>query len=130
MKIVVWVLFSLFALVWTGGAWLTVELVQWVAHGLASGGAADLGKAVAEWPIPAWLSAWLGEPGWIYALQDQVAAAMKLLAGVLPWAGSVVGWLVPLVWTVWGLVLLLMLALAGGLHLLVVRYQPAQPHRA
>lgn len=130
MKAVVWILFSLFALVWTGGAWLTVELVQWVAHGLASGGAADLGKAVAEWPIPAWLSAWLGEPGWIYALQDQVAAAMKLLAGVLPWAGSVVGWLVPLVWTVWGLVLLLMLALAGGLHLLVVRYQPIQPHRA
>lgn len=130
MKVVVWVLFSLVALVWTGGAWLTVELVQWVAHGLASGGAADLGRAVAEWPLPAWLSAWLGEPGWIYTLQDQVAAAMKLLAGVLPWAGSVVGWLVPLVWTVWGLGLLLMLALAGGVHLLVVRYRPAQPQRA
>lgn len=130
MRVAVWVMFALVAAFWTGGAWLAVELIQWTAQGLASGAAADLGKAVAEWPIPAWLSAWLGEPGWIYALQDQVAAAMKLLADVLPWAGSVVGWLVPLVWTVWGLVLLLMLALAGGVHLLVGRHPPVQPHRA
>jgi hypothetical protein len=122
MKSAVWVVFALFATFWTGAAWLVVDLIQWAAHGLASGEAADLGRAVAEWPVPSWLSAWLGEPGWLYALQDSVARAVKLLGEALPWAGAAVGWLVPVVWTLWGLGLLLMLALAGGMHLLARRY--------
>jgi hypothetical protein len=129
MKTVVWVVFGLLAAFWTGGAWLVSELIHWAAQGLASGASADLGRVVAEWPMPEWVAV-LGEPGWIYAVQDGVAWALERLAAAAPWAGSVVGWLVPLVWVLWGLVLLLMLALAGGVHLLVRRYHPAQPHAA
>ena len=129
MKAVIWVVFGLVAAFWTGGAWLVSELIHWVAQGLASGAGADMSRAVAEWPMPQWVAV-LGEPGWVYALQDGVAWALKHLAEAMPWAGSVVGWLVPLVWTLWGLGLLLMLALAGGIHLLVRRYQPPLPRSA
>jgi len=130
MRVAVWVMFTLMAAFWTGGAWLAAELVQWTAQGLASGGATDVGRAVAEWPLPPWVAAWLGEPGWVYALQDGVAWALKLLAETLPWFGAAVGWLIPLVWTLWGLGFFLMLAMAGGVHLLVGRYQTGPPRAA
>lgn len=114
---------------WTGGAWLVSELIHRVAQGLAAGAGADMGRAVAEWPLPEWVAV-PGEPTWVYAVQDGVAWALKQLAEAMPWAGSMVGWLVPLVWTLWGLGLRVLLALAGGIHLLVRRYQPAQPRSA
>ena len=42
---------------------------------------------------------------------------------VMPSAASLMVWIGPLVWAVWGLGMLLLLALAGGLHWLAGRAQ-------
>ena len=42
-------------------------------------------------------------------------------------AGSVLGWVAPLLWLVWAVVLGLMLLLAGGLHWLIGRRSVALP---
>ena len=115
MKIVLWVSFAVLALLWTGGAALLAQLAQWSAQGLAAGGAASAGAAAAAVAMPAWLSPWLDAAAWA-AMQEAVAAALAGLSGALPVLGSVVAWLVPAVWVIWGfgLLALLGLALAGA----------------
>jgi hypothetical protein len=129
MKAAVWIVFGLLAALWTGGALLAAELAAWSAALLASGEAVDLGRTAAQWPVPAWVALWV-DPAWVQAGQQALAWALELLRDSLPLMGSAVGWLVPVVWVLWGLGLLLMLLLAGGAHLLVGHLLPARPRTA
>jgi hypothetical protein len=120
MKIIVWAVFAVLAVAWTLGAVIVVELVQWSAQFIASGAVTELGRSAAQWPAPAWLAWWL-EPAALKALQEGLLTGFEAFRRALPWFGSAVGWLVPLVWVSWGIGVALLLALAGGAHWLVSR---------
>jgi hypothetical protein len=116
MKVLVWVFFGVLALLWTGAALLASELVQWSVAALTAGNVASVADAAAaQWP--AWMSA-LIDPAWLRALQEAALWATQALRDASPWLGSALGWLVPIVWFVWGLGAIALLLAAGGSHLL------------
>lgn len=123
MKSFVWIVFGLFAAVWTGGAFAAAQLTTWAAGQLASGAAVDLGRAVADWPLPAWLAPWVDAAAF-QAAQQVLVVALDWLRDNWPEIGSLLGWLVPVIWVLWGLGLALLLLLAGGAHWLAGRAQP------
>ncbi len=120
MKILIWAVFVLLALLWTGTAYATAALVHWGVGWLGTGQALDVSQVLAGWSIPAWLTYWVDVSD-ISALFDSVRWALEGLQGAWPGVGAVLQWLVPATWVVWGLVMLLMLAVAAGLHVLVGR---------
>ncbi len=124
MKIAIWLLFGALALAWTAGAWLTAVVAQWSAQALASGTAEAAGRAVAAWPVPPWMALWV-DPQWVKVLQDMVAWTLDTGQGLLPWLGTAMGWLVPLVWVGWGFGLVVLLVLAALAHWGVSRWRPA-----
>ncbi len=115
MKTVVWVVFAVLALLWTGCAAALAALAQWTADGLAAGASVDLARLADGWVLPGWMAPWISAE-WVALLQDLTASAVTGLREGAPWLGSLVGWLVPLVWLTWGLGLLALLVLAGVGH--------------
>ena len=94
MKIAIWGVFVFVALLWTGGAALLAQLVEWSAGGLTAGGATAIGSVVATAPPPAWLSSWIDATSWA-AAQEAVGSALTSLSAVLPAISDAVAWLVP-----------------------------------
>lgn len=123
MKLILWGSFALLALLWTGGAALLAQLVQWSAQGLAGidGSAVDIVAAAGT--LPAWLSPWIDATAWAGMLQ-WATALLASAAALMPSLGQVAGWLVPLVWVVWGLGMALLLGLTIVLALVLRRFQP------
>lgn len=118
MKVLLWLMFALLALLWTGGAALLAGLTDWAASVLASGTVVDWAKAAAQWPLPGWIALWV-DPQAVRFVQEAVLwalGALGTLANGLPLAGQLVGWLVPLVWLGWGLGMVVLLGLTLGLH--------------
>lgn len=115
MKIALWSLFALAALLWTGGAALTAQLVQWSAQGLGSVDLSALGSATTAVALPPWLGPWIDTAAWAALLQT-LGALLAGAAALLPALGGLAGWLVPAVWVAWGLGLLALLGatLAGS----------------
>ena len=120
MKIMLWAAFGVLAVLWTLGALIVVALVQWGAQVIESGAAVELGRSAAQWPVPAWLALWL-DPAAIKAAQAGLLTGFEAFRSALPWVGSAVGWLVPLVWISWGTGVALLLAMTGGAHWLASR---------
>lgn len=116
MRTFLWGIFLLVMAAWSGLAWVTAELAGWSAQALASEPAGSRLLALAELPLPAWLGLWVGPE-----LLDATAATARWLlqvsAAVLPAAGTATGWLVPLVWIVWGLGAFVALAVTVAAHL-------------
>lgn len=128
MKTAIWIVFGVLAVLWTGGAFVAAELTQWAAGLIASGAAVDLGKAMAQWPLPAWLAPWVDVTAF-QAAQQAVVAALEWLRDAWPGLAWLVGWLVPVIWVLWALGLGMLLLLAGAGHWLAGRAQP-QPRLA
>jgi hypothetical protein len=120
VKIVVWASCAVLAALWTLGALVTVELAQWAAQLLASGGAAEIGRSAAQWPVPPWIALWL-DPAWVQAGQSALLWSLDALNSALPFVGSAMGWVTPLVWIFWGAGLMGLLLLAGVAHFLLAR---------
>jgi hypothetical protein len=120
MKVLLWVCVAVLGLLWTGLAALGASLVGWGAGVLASGGAAEWARVAAQWPVPTWMSLWI-DPDAVRAMQEALLWGLQALQQSLPWVASMVGWLVPLVWVIWGFGVLLLVVLAAGAHLLVAR---------
>lgn len=120
MKILLWVGVAVLGLMWTGLAAIGASLVGWGAGVLASGGAAEWVRVASQWPVPGWISLWI-DPAAIKAMQEALLWSLQALQGSLPWIGSALGWLVPLVWVTWGFGMLLLLVLAGVAHVLIGR---------
>jgi hypothetical protein len=125
MKALIWSVFALLTLLWTGTAWLLSSLVGWVAKAAQVGDLQAAARAATDWPVPEWVQLWV-DPSLIRLAQQALIWAMENLGGLLPTVGSLVGWLSPLIWIVWGLVALLLLVLAAGLHLLAGRHAALQ----
>lgn len=120
MKIAVWIVWAVLTALWTLGAFATVELTQWVVQCLASDEARELGQAVGSWPVPPWLERWM-DPASIARLQALVQWLVETARAGLPVLGSALGWLVPLVWVVWGFGVLMLVAVAGAVHYFISR---------
>ena len=58
-----------------------------------------------------------------------VSFVMYLLATATPWLPPLLAWLAPLLWVVWALVMVLLLAIAVAGHLLVGKLRPANSPR-
>lgn len=121
MKALIWGVFVLLASCWTGLVALTAQVTEWVLAAMASGQIADLASAAGALPVPAWLALWV-DTAWLQAAQAWLVGAVQWVALGLPSAAGVLGWIVPLLWVVWGLVLLLLLAGAGLGHWLLGRW--------
>ena len=111
MKVVLWSVFAVMALVWTGGAVLVAELVQWSAQAIAQADGAAIGAAAAGVQVPAWLGPWIDVERWV-AVQQWVAGALAAASDALPAIGAAAGWLVPVVWVAWGVGLIVLVGLA------------------
>jgi len=59
MKIVIWCVFVITALLWTFASTILVEAIQWSSERLSSGQTANLESVTGSIVIPAWLSPWL-----------------------------------------------------------------------
>jgi len=118
MKTLIWSLFALIALLWTGLAVLSVQLADWALAAMAQG--------TAQWnpaDLPAWLSIWL-DPAWLQALQALWADWVPALVSVLPSGDSLGQWITVLVWLCWGLGLIALLVGAVALHWLAGQFGP------
>lgn len=125
MKIAVWVVFGVVTLLWTAGTFIAVKLTQWGTQLLATGNVEQLSRGVAQWPVPEGLPIWF-DPATILALQQMALFSLETLRNAMPYMSTMMGWLAPVIWAVWGLGLLCLLAMAGGAHWLASRYTPAR----
>lgn len=120
MRILVWIVFTVLAAMWTGATVIAVKLSEWVAATVASGQISDAIAAAGQWPVPAWLAPWI-DTGVVAAIQQSVLAVVQWLTPMLPSAAGALGWVPPLLWTLWGLGAVALLVIAIGLHWLTGR---------
>lgn len=125
MKIAVWVIFSIVTLLWTIGTFIAVKLTQWGTGLLANGNIDPLSRSVAEMPLPQGLPLWL-DPTMIQALQQYALLALEALRDAMPYMSMLMGWLVPMIWGVWGFGLIGLVALAVAAHWLTARHTPVR----
>ena len=122
MKFLIWTGTGLVALLWTLAIAVMASLANWLAGSTdqAVGGLQTIG----QWPIPAWLSLWV-DPAWLEPIKGMMAWVLDLLTVATPWLAPVLGWLAPLLWFVWAVVMVLLLVIASGGHLLVSKLRPS-----
>ena len=121
MKLALWIVFAIIAALWTGTALVFAELTSWLATSVASGQAGDVITNAGQWPVPAWLGLFV-DAAWIEGMQAAWVQVMGWFGQSGPALGGVVSWLIPLIWIVWGLVMLMMLAAAVGGHFLIGKF--------
>jgi hypothetical protein len=121
MKTALWIVFLLLAALWTGTVLVSAELTGWLATTVASGQAGDVITNAGQWPVPAWMGLVI-DPAWIQGLQAAWVEVVGWLGQSGPALGGMVSWLVPLMWIVWGVVMLTMLAGAVAGHFLLGRF--------
>jgi hypothetical protein len=120
MAVLSWIVFGLLALLWTAGAWVTVEATEWIAQALASGTAVQAARDIAALPLPQWVRLWI-DPAWFEALQSALQWAFGSLGASLPFAGTAAVWITAAIWIGWGFGLLLLLVAAAAVHVLLRR---------
>jgi hypothetical protein len=121
MKIALWIAFALIAALWTGTVFVSAELTGWLATTVASGQAGDVLTNAGQWPVPAWLGLFV-DAAWIEGIQAAWVDVMGWFGQSGPALGGVVSWLVPLMWIVWGVVMLIMLAATVACHFLLSKF--------
>lgn len=127
MKFLIWAGTGLVALLWTLTIAVMASLANWLA-GSTDQAVSGL-QTISQWPMPAWLSLWV-DPTWLDPIKAMMAWGLDLLTVATPWLAPVLGWLAPLLWFVWAVVMLLLLAIASSGHLLVGKLRPpSHPRR-
>lgn len=115
MKIVLWVVLAALLALWSGFAAMSAGLVAWLLTAVADGQINSAAQALGQWPIPAWLSPWV-DRAMVADMQVTWLAAVQWLKEVMPSAGSLTAWIVPLIWVLWGVVSLALLVAAVVAH--------------
>ena len=119
MKLLLWGVTAFLVVLWTSAAAMLAAAVNWLAAASTDPVARGV-EGMGEWPVPEWLVLWL-PPGVIEPLRSSITGLLDSLLSATTWIAPMLGWLSPVIWVVWGLVLILMLVMAGGLHLLAGR---------
>ena len=122
MKALIWVVFVLAILMWTGATVLVVNVLEWSAQQLSKGSPALLETATSNIAIPIWMSPWLDPSSWATIFMS-IQAMLAGTASAFPFLGSMIGWLAPVVWIIWGLGVLGLVALAIVGTVLLKRYR-------
>jgi len=125
MKVLIWSITGFLVLLWTGAAAMLAAAVNWLATSMGDPAIRAV-PSPAQWPVPEWLAVWM-PPAIIEQLKSSLAGPLDLLVNASTWIGPMLGWLPPVIWVVWGLVLVLMLAIAVGIHMLVSRTRRVRP---
>ncbi|MCU0957453.1 MAG: hypothetical protein MUF55_09080 [Hydrogenophaga sp.] len=114
MSALLWAVAALLATGWSLLVWAAVSLTGWVLGAVPAGSTTGLADAVT---------------GWWTAMQTLIADTLAWLGPWLPSAATLMGWLTPLAWIVWGLGLLTLLSLTGLTHWLLRRFgsRPTPP---
>ena len=120
MRLVIWVAFGVLMALWTTFVAMSAGLVGWLLSAVANGQITGAAQAVGQWPIPAWLGVWI-DPGMVENMQATWLNVVQWLSQVLPAASTLTGWVVPLMWVVWGVVSVCLLVAAVVGHLLAGR---------
>jgi len=129
MKKIIWLVFAVFAALWTGLVALSLQLSDWLLSSVASARLPDTLPAPDAWTPPAWAEPWVGS-GLVESLQGVLVGLMQTVNHVLPAAGSLGTFISVLGWLIWGLVMAGMLLVAGGLHWLAGRHAAQQQQQA
>lgn len=122
----IWVVVAVLAAFWTGLAALLAQLTDWLSAAMASGAAGSALDQIGQWPVPAWLAPWV-DPAWVETMQASVLEWLQWLSAAMPAIGGLMGWISPLVWLLWGLGLVVLLCVGGGLHFLARRFDRVVP---
>jgi hypothetical protein len=123
MRFAGWSIFLVLTLLWTAGAYVSAEVLQWTADALASGRATQAAGEIARLPVPDWMRFWI-DPAWVEAMQSAMRWTLDVAGSAMPYAGTAAGWLTLLIWIGWGLGLLLLILGAWAMHVLM---RPAAP---
>jgi hypothetical protein len=113
MKILIWVITALIALLGTLLVAVMAFTVGWLSDNMAGG--SDWVKQLAQVPVPAWLSSFL-DPAMLDWVRTASVGALSAVATGLPWLAPMLGWVAPVLWVVWAIVLIAILLIASGLH--------------
>lgn len=130
LKPLIWGLTALLAAGWTGLAWLTHSLSGWLLGTVQASTLKDAGGALGSVPLPPlpeWLAPWF-DAAWLADWQAFGAGLLGWLGGVLPSGDAMMTWVGPLIWVVWGIGLLTLLALAVAGHVLAARLPSLGKH--
>jgi hypothetical protein len=115
MKALIWGLFAVLLLGWTGLAWVSAELAAWLLTAVGTSQAGDAAQAIGNWPMPEWVALWIA-PEVIQSLQAAWLDITGWLTALLPSVGSLSGVVTALVWIGWGLGAVTLLIIAGVAH--------------
>lgn len=128
MKTMVWLAFVILAGLWTGMVALVAQIAEWLLAAMSSGQVTDLTTTAGQWPVPAWLALWV-DPAWLQGLQVAAMELVQWIGQLLPAATGLMGWITPVLWIGWALVMLILIVLAVIGHWLVGRMgsSPTQP---
>ncbi|UXH78414.1 hypothetical protein [Roseateles amylovorans] len=120
MTTFLWAVTGVLALLWSGLAWATAAVVRWTVEALSTGRVTELGQTAVSFKLPVWLEPFV-DTGLVTMVQGLTQWLLEMAGSGAPLAGSLIGWLVPLVWGTWGIGLLVLLVIAGVLHVLIKR---------
>ncbi|MBX3604841.1 MAG: hypothetical protein KF788_06205 [Piscinibacter sp.] len=129
MKLAIWIVTGVLALLWTLGAWALAALFGWVAGQATPGDPVELARVLTSWPIPAWVTAWI-DPAALHAALAGIVWAVEELQRGWPWVSAALAWLVPAVWVAWGCGLVMLLVLAAFAQWLAGLLRSAPPAAA
>lgn len=115
MKVLIWVLFVVLLLGWSGMAWVSAELASWLLQAANSAPADQAAQAIGNWPVPAWAALWIS-PELIQSLQATWLGAIEWIGAWMPAAESLSGVINVLVWGIWAVGALVLLTIAGVAH--------------
>jgi hypothetical protein len=127
MKLLVWCVFAVFALLWTLAAWIAARLAGAAAAAVREhGGFPTSAEHSWNWQLPPDLASWI-DPALLLYLQQMMSWSLEGLRDTLPFFGALLGWIVPLTWIGWALGLVLLLAAAAFAHWLAARRARINP---
>jgi len=127
MKTLIWVIFGLLAIIWTGIVSMTLKLVHWLLDSIGDVRVPVPGTPSAAAPMPDWMPPWV-DTNWVHALQAGIADTLNHINQALPILNGLSGWLTLLGWFTWGVIMALLLVVALLLHWLAGRnWNPQEP---
>lgn len=120
MKALVWAFAGVLAVVWTSALALVAVAVEWAGQTLQRTGAAPVPTLSLPTELPSWVKVWVDPGEWAVVVQG-AQQALGAVQGWLPGIAGATGLLEGLVWVVWGVGMLALLAAAAGAHWLLGR---------